>query len=76
MAAENAVPPPPFRVIGRYVDGEKVSIFVEYNDQALAVRIGDMIGGDYRVEAISDRSISVVYLPLNEVQSISVSGGG
>ena len=75
-AAQPPAPPPkapplPFTYIGRMtVDGQPV-VFVNQGTDALTLRQGDVLPG-YRVEAISARALTFVYLPLNQRQQLNL----
>ena len=69
----------PFRFIGRYnqtdknqtdESSEQTLLFIEKNDQAEIVRVGDVIDNTYRIEKLSDQQLQLRYLPLNEVQTL------
>lgn len=63
-------PPLPFRFLGRYTDAGQSVIFLQYNDQNLVVRLGDTLGEQYKVEKIDETTLSLRYLPLNQLQSL------
>jgi hypothetical protein len=69
--AEPQIPPVPFRVLGRFVDNGVPGMFVQLNDRTLVTRAGDLIGDLYRVESVSDQTMTVVYLPLNATQTVN-----
>lgn len=65
-------PPLPFRVLGRYVEHGTVAIFLQHNDRNLVVRVGDTIDGNYKIESIASGAMTLVYLPLNQKQTLAV----
>ena len=67
-------PPPSFRVVGRYRDGDQTRLFVVIDGHNLVVGKGEKIGGDYLVDAISDANLTVHYLPMDVAQDIALSG--
>jgi hypothetical protein len=67
-------PPIPFRVLGRYEDEGQTTLFVQFNEQSLAIRVGDTIGGKYKVENISATNVGLIYIPLNQPQSMPLGG--
>lgn len=71
-SAPPQAPPLPFRVLGRYVEGGTVAIFVQHNDRNLVVRTGDTIDDTYKIESIAGGTMTVVYLPLNQKQTLAV----
>ena len=63
-------PPLPFVYMGKMLDGKAVTAFVSMGGQTHLLHGGDTLR-DYRVEAISAKEITFVYLPLNEKQRLS-----
>jgi hypothetical protein len=63
-------PPLPFLYLGKMLDGKAVTAFVSMGGQTHLLHGGDTVR-DYRVEAISAKEITFVYLPLNEKQRLS-----
>jgi hypothetical protein len=76
-AAQRAAPPPkptapplPFAYLGKVIEDGKLSVFLARGDENLTVGAGDTIGGEYRVEAVTDSEIRFTYLPLKTKQSL------
>lgn len=69
-ARPQAPPPLPFRYIGRMIEDGKLEIFLVRGEEHFSVAAGDMLGVDYRVEAVSDTEVVLVYLPLNARQRL------
>lgn len=67
-------PPLPFRVLGRYDEAGQVVVFLQHQEQNLAVRPGDSLLNDYKVESINGSTLTLRYLPLNQVQTLEVGG--
>ncbi len=65
-------PPLPFQVLGRYEEAGQTAVFLQFNDQALVVREGDTLGELYKVEKLTGSSLSMRYLPLNQLQSLEI----
>jgi hypothetical protein len=63
-------PPLPFEYLGKMLDGKAVTAFVSMGGQTHLLHSGDTVR-DYRVDAISAKEITFVYLPLNEKQRLS-----
>ncbi|MDR2166021.1 MAG: hypothetical protein LBO79_10500 [Zoogloeaceae bacterium] len=78
---EEAPPPAPtapplsFRIMGRYMDGGQSVVFLQQAEQSWAVREGDTLDGLYKVEHIGHDVVQLRYLPLDEVQTLSVDDG-
>jgi Tfp pilus assembly protein PilP len=76
-AAETAqqapvAPPLPFRVLGSYVQGGQVVVFLQQNDMNLVVRVGDTIGETYKVDSLDSSTLKLRYLPLDQVQTLEL----
>lgn len=63
-------PPLPFRYTGMLEEGGRHAAFLEQGEQIRVVRVGDTLDGRYRVTAVSRARIDLIYLPLNEPQSL------
>jgi hypothetical protein len=71
-----SAPPLPFKYLGRITDGDGIRVFLSMAERNYIVGLGDEIDGRYRVEGISDNSITLTYLPLHAKQMLSVGDGG
>jgi len=74
-----APPPPPpsapqlpFAFIGKRFDGAHWEVFVGRGAETLIVRENDLIDATYRIETIHPPLLSIVYLPLNERQTLAI----
>lgn len=67
-------PPLPFRVLGRYVEGDQVAVFLLYKDQNLIAHVGDTIAENYKVESLNSGVLTLLYTPLNKQQTLDVGG--
>lgn len=67
-----AAPPLPFEFIGRLDDSIRLRIFLLHGDRVHTVEVGDVIDGTYRIEKIAAGELTLVYLPLNQTQLLSV----
>ncbi|WP_211450677.1 hypothetical protein [Collimonas antrihumi] len=68
-------PPIPFNFVGLLQDQAKPTAFLAKDDQLLLVTTGDTVEGTYHIDSVSAKEIILTYLPLNQRQSISISGG-
>ncbi len=65
------VPPPlPYTFVGKMIESGKVKGFVQEGETMRTAGEGDMLGANYRVLAVEDGGVSVMYLPLNVMQTI------
>jgi len=65
-------PPLPFQFIGRLDDRSDLQVFLQNGEKIYVVRKGDVIDETWKIERISDRELSLVYLPLHLSQTLSV----
>jgi hypothetical protein len=62
-------PPLPFSYMGMLKEGGGATVVFVVNGERLhTVRVGDVIDGTYRVEAIGAEGVTFVYLPMGEKQ--------
>lgn len=67
-------PPLPFKELGRYEEAGRATVFLQYGDQNLVVHVGDTIASSYKVEEIAGSSMTLRYLPLDQVQTLELAG--
>jgi len=63
------VPPLPFAYIGKVIEDGKLAVFLSRGADSLSVAAGDTIG-EYRVDSVTDREITFIYLPLKTKQKL------
>lgn len=77
-SVEPATPPPPsapplpFTYLGRFVDGEKMEVFIALGEEHYTAEKGKTIDGKYKVEKVTATAVTFVYLPLGTRQSLPV----
>jgi hypothetical protein len=69
--AKPVAPPLPFQYFGRLTENGKTEVYVMRGEELLSLAPGQSVG-DYRVEQISDASISFTYLPLKAQQTLEL----
>ena len=74
QAVPTGAPATPFRVLGRYADARRNVVFLEQQDKNIVVEVGDTIEGQYKVEGISSTTLTLRYLPMDQVQTIPLGG--
>lgn len=67
-------PPLPFTYMGVLKEGGNTVVFVVSGERLHSVRVGDVIDGTYRVEAVNAEEVTFVYLPMNEKQTLRIGG--
>lgn len=70
---EPQAPPLPFKVMGQYSEADQHGVFLLHNDQNLVARVGDTIANNYKVESLRDGVLTLLYLPLQQRQTLLVS---
>ncbi|HSD44484.1 MAG TPA: hypothetical protein VLD36_21800 [Burkholderiales bacterium] len=83
-ARKNAPPPPPprppqapplpFTYMGKLIEEGRIVVFLTQGDRNYIVRQGDTIDGTYRVDAVTEESLSLTYLPLKQKQQFDLGG--
>ena len=71
VAEKPVAPPLPFKYFGRLTENGKTDVFVMRGEDLLAVAPGETLG-EYRVDAVSESSISFTYLPLKTKQTLGL----
>ncbi|MBB2487914.1 hypothetical protein H5407_21985, partial [Mitsuaria sp. WAJ17] len=66
--AQPAPPPPqapafPYQLIGRLVQAGRVQALLGSEQRSLAVQVGDTLDGQWRVQAIGEDSLELLWLP-------------
>lgn len=68
-------PPLPYAFLGSYArTGDKPVYFLVRGDRVFDAHVGDVLEGTYRVEAVANGQLKLVYLPLQEEQALFVGG--
>lgn len=62
----------PFHFVGRLQNHDDQQVFLQSGEKLYVVRRGDVIDETYRIEQISDTELSLVYLPMQLSQTLSV----
>lgn len=75
-AAPSTPPPPmappfPYQLIGRLVEGQQAQGLLASATRSLAVRAGDVIDGQWRVDQVNERGVNLTWLPAQLPQIIA-----
>lgn len=65
-------PPLPFQFIGKAAADGQWEVYLGRGDQTFVVRKGTQIDGTYRVENIAPPTLTITYLPMNQVQQLHI----
>ena len=64
----------PYTYIGSLREaGGKRTLFLLEDQQLVTARIGQVLDGRYRVDAVDENAVTLTYLPLNEKQRINLT---
>ncbi|MBX3629800.1 MAG: hypothetical protein KF908_07750 [Nitrosomonas sp.] len=65
-------PPLQFKYIGKAIEGNRTWVFLTQADENYIAKIGEKIDDRYRLDTISDESVTLTYLPLNAKQILPI----
>jgi hypothetical protein len=63
-------PPFPYQLIGRLVEGNQAQILLAGPNSTLAVRVGDVVDGQWRVDQINEGGLNLTWLPAKLNQTL------
>ena len=67
-----SAPPLPFQFIGKAAADGQWEVYLGRGEQTFVVRKGAQIDGTYRVDAIVPPTLTITYLPMNQVQQLNI----
>lgn len=67
-------PPLPFSFLGKKIEDGKWEVYLTRNDQTFIVRAQTVIENTYRIDAITPPILTLTYLPLNQIQTLTIGG--
>lgn len=70
--AQPVAPPMPFQFVGRIQGREGQTILLARGAESFSVRAGEEIDSDYRLDSVTNETLTIVYLPLNERQILDL----
>lgn len=59
-APATALPPPSFRLVGRYADGKKGQVFFAHGEALIAVRVGQALPDGFVLKSASHDKVTVI----------------
>lgn len=65
-------PPLPFQFLGKAAADGQWEVYLGRGEQTFVVRKGTQIDGAYRVDAIAPPTLTITYLPMNQVQQLNI----
>ncbi|MES2534456.1 MAG: hypothetical protein V4632_01155 [Pseudomonadota bacterium] len=69
-----SAPPLPFTYLGKKIEDQQWEAYLARGEQTFIVRDQTVIDGTYRVDSIKPPILSLTYLPLNQVQTLTIGG--
>jgi hypothetical protein len=66
------VPPLPFTYLGKVIDDGKLSVFLARGEDSFSVSGKTKIGGEYRVDKVTETAVVFTYLPMNARQTLDI----
>lgn len=66
-------PPLPFKYLGRWVEGGQLTVFLVQGEQPVAVRMGQVLPGNWRVDKITEGTVVFTYLPLDMQSTLGIT---
>lgn len=67
-----SAPPLPFRYLGKVIEDGKLSIFLARDDKSYSVASPQALDHEYRVDKVSETSVTFTYLPLRAKQTLDI----
>lgn len=74
VPAPSQAPPLPFKVLGRVREAAGAAVFLQFNDQNLVARTGDVLVDQYRVEQMDEVSMTLTHVPTGLRQTLALAG--
>jgi hypothetical protein len=65
-------PPLPFQFLGKAAADGQWEVYLGRGEQTFVVKKGMQIDGMYRVDAIAPPTLTITYLPMNQVQQLNI----
>lgn len=67
-------PPLPFTYFGKKAEDGKWEVYLVRGEQTFIARPQTIIDGNYRVESVTPPTLSLTYMPLNQIQTLTIGG--
>jgi hypothetical protein len=67
-------PPLPFTYIGKKFDGANWEVYLMRGDQTFIVRVDVVLENTYHIDSIKPPLMTLTYLPLQQVQTLTIGG--
>jgi hypothetical protein len=70
--AQATAPALPFTYLGKKSSNGQIEVYLASGDDVLVAHENDLLRKNYRVKAINPPNLTLVYLPLNQIQQLSI----
>lgn len=70
--AKPSAPELPFTYLGKVIEDGKLEVFLGRGDDSYSVAAGRKIGTEYRVDKVTETSVTFTYLPLKTKQVLDI----
>lgn len=65
-------PPLPFRYVGKMLEDGRLVVFLDANGRNIAIKGGEVLDGQWRVDGVEPRLIRFNYLPLEQTATLII----
>jgi hypothetical protein len=65
-------PPLPYIYMGKMLENGELTLFLTRNEKPYVARAGDILDGQYQVDAIRSTQVELTYLPLGQKQTLNI----
>jgi len=72
VQAKPEAPALPFRYMGKVIEDGKLEILLLRGDEHFAVKAGQKIGAEYRLDKVSASALTFTYLPMKAKQTLEL----
>jgi hypothetical protein len=70
--AKPSAPPLPFTSLGKVIEDGKLSVFLSRGEQNYSIASAQKLDAEYRIDKVSETSVTFTYLPLNTKQTLEI----
>jgi hypothetical protein len=72
VAADASAPPLPFVYLGKMIEDGKLAVFLSRGEKSYSVHSGQKLDGEYRIDKVTETSVTFTYLPLKTRQTLDI----
>lgn len=67
-------PPLPFTYIGKKFEGNRWEVYITLREQVYIVHENAIVENNYHIDSITPPTMTITYVPLQQVQSLAIGG--